>query len=341
MKISSSFIAIILIIVTVFGGLSIYYLMRGETDSLRVFHAGSLARPFGQLEQRFENHYEYDVQRESHGSVEAVKQVTELNKPGDVIGVADYSLIPKMMVPDYAEWYVCFARNEMVLSYTDDSDYSDEINENNWYEILSRSDVRFGFSNPNLDPCGYRSPMVIQFAENYYDNSNIFDTLIEANSEIRSNRENGKYLIEVPKTGEIKPDSEKIKIAPKEIDLITDLKNGSSLDYAFEYRSVAVQQGLKKLELPDWINLSNTEHENFYSTVRIKSGGDWHVGKPIVYGVTVSKNSQNLAGGVSFVKFLLGEEGRRIFRDCGQQPIVPPIVVGGDNLPKELRDLVN
>ncbi|MDY6985313.1 MAG: tungstate ABC transporter substrate-binding protein WtpA, partial [Candidatus Thermoplasmatota archaeon] len=51
---------------------------QGESKTLKVFHAGSLAVPLGEAEREFEQLYpEIDVQRESYGSVEAIRQITE------------------------------------------------------------------------------------------------------------------------------------------------------------------------------------------------------------------------------------------------------------------------
>jgi len=82
----------------------------------------------------------------------AVRKVTDLHKPADIVAVADYTLIPQLLVPNYTDFYVLFATNEIVIAFTDQSKYADEINSDNWYEILARPDVKFGFSDPNQDP---------------------------------------------------------------------------------------------------------------------------------------------------------------------------------------------
>ena len=64
--------------------------------------------------------------------------------------------------PVYAEWYIQFAVNQLVIVYTDKSSANSKITVNNWPEIFAREEVNFGFSNPNADPCGYRSLMMIQ-----------------------------------------------------------------------------------------------------------------------------------------------------------------------------------
>ena len=72
---------------------------------LKIFHAGSLSVPFEELEAKFEElHPDVDVQREPAGSAKCVRKITELDSQADILASADYNLIPKMMMPDFAEW---------------------------------------------------------------------------------------------------------------------------------------------------------------------------------------------------------------------------------------------
>src|SRR5688572_18510833 len=96
---------------------------------LVVFNAGSLAKPFNDLLQSFRRrHPEVRTAQENSGSLEAARKITELGKIPDVIGVADYGVISKVLIPEHASWYATFARNAMVLIYTDESVGASEIN---------------------------------------------------------------------------------------------------------------------------------------------------------------------------------------------------------------------
>jgi molybdate/tungstate transport system substrate-binding protein len=310
-----------------------------ETQTVKVFHAGSLAVPLEQAEQQFEAlHPEYDVQRESRGSLECVRQITEVGKPSDVLASADYSLIPDMMYPDYADWYVRFATNDVVLAYNDEvSMYADEITPENWYEILRRDNVIFGFSNPNDDPCGYRSVMVFQLAELNYGDDQIFDDLILENTAITVSEEaDGTYHIKTPE--DLQPNTEKVNIRPKSVELVVLVEAGG-LDYAFEYRSVAVQHNLSFVDLPAEIDLSTMEYADTYKKVKVElADRSIQTGMPVMYGITVPTVAENPEGGLEFVKFVIGEPGQKIFADNGQPPIVPP--AGSGEIPAELQDLV-
>ena len=142
-------------------GVALVFLLGGcgkpATTPLRVFHADSLARPFQQMEQAFEReHPGVDVQRESYGSAVAIRQVTELGRPADLIASADYLLIDHMMIAggQAADWDVLFARNAIVIAWLDPQK---ALTAENWADVLARDETRVGMSDPNQDPAGYRT----------------------------------------------------------------------------------------------------------------------------------------------------------------------------------------
>ena len=311
---------------------------REKTVTLVVFHAGSLSVPLAEIEREFQTYareklnLSVSFQDEASGSVMAVRKVTDLGKKADIVAVADYTLIPQMMVPNFTDFYVLFATNEIVIAFTDKSRYADGINSDNWYEILARPDVTFGFSDPNQDPCGYRSVMVMKLADIYYGKP-VFETLVEKNTNIHAN---GTHIY-APKQIEVK--NEKVVIRPKETDL-TGLVESGSLDYFFIYKSVAEQHHLKYINLPAEINLGDFRKADYYTQVSITLGstGKTIKAKPIVYGITVPGNAPHRKLAIEFLKFLLGEKGREVFEKNHQDFLNPPVAFG--NVPEEIRALV-
>jgi molybdate/tungstate transport system substrate-binding protein len=290
------------------------------TGEIVVFHAGSLSVPFAQIEKAFESQYPgTDVIREAAGSREAVRKVTDLGREADVIGSADYTVIENLMIPEYTEWYINFANNEMVIMYTEDSRYKDEINSDNWYEILLRPDVEYGHSDPNADPCGYRSQIVWKLAEKYYKVDNLYKKLADNCP---------------PKN-----------VRPKETDLIALLEAGE-LDYIFIYKSVALQHRMPYVELPEQINLKSTKYADFYATASFdvtgKEPGEMitQIGQPMVYALTIPNNAPNLQGAIAFIKFVIGPQGRAIMEENGQPPINPPEGVNIEKAPQEIQDFL-
>jgi len=307
-----------------------------ESGVLKVFHAGSLTKPFEELKIAFEEKYPgMEVQLVAGGSSKMVKEITDLDKQADVLASADYFLIPNLMYPDYADWFTTFAYNQMVLCYTDESLYADEIKADNdsWYFILARDDVKWAFSDPNLDPCGYRAPIVIQLAESYYGDDQIFENTIAKNSNISTTYDGMVWTIEAQ---DPQP-SGTLTIRPKSVDLVTMLQSGG-LDYAWEYRSVADQNDLNYVILPPEIDLSSLDYADLYKTVQINVIGATNVGSPIVYGATVPLNAEDPKAGLDFIALLIGETGQTILTAQGQPPIIP--AGGYDKVPTDILDSV-
>jgi len=288
---------------------------------LPIFHAGSLTIPFAQVSEEFNQLYpEVEILLEGAGSQTAIRKVTELGRECGVIGSADYTIIPKLMFPDYADWYITFATNQIVICYTDKSKFKDEINANNWYEILQRDGVKYGKSDPDQDPCGYRTLMVWQLAEDYYNQPGLYKSL---------------------NTGDI----HKNVMRRKSVELIALLESGD-LDYAFEYSSVAVQHKLNYIVLPAEINLSEERFKDFYATAKVEISGKepgqkiTQTGAPIIYAVTIPKNFPNQELAIAWVDFLLSDQGMAIMKATGQPPIIPAGTNDKNKLPDELRKYV-
>ncbi|MBM7853938.1 molybdate/tungstate transport system substrate-binding protein [Desulfohalotomaculum tongense] len=287
-----------------------------------IFHAGSLSVPFEQMEKEFEQlHPGVDVKREPAGSRACAKKITDLGKKADIMASADYTVIDNLLIPDYAGWNALFARNEMVIMYSEHSKYKDEINGDNWYKILLRNDVQYGHSDPNADPCGYRALMVWQLAEKHYQVPGLYQKLDAG----------------CPKRN----------IRPKETDLIAMVESGA-LDYLFIYRSVAQQHNMPFVELPAEINLSDIKHADFYKQAVVETTGKkpgetiTQVGKPIVYGVTLTNDPPNRENAVEFLKFLLDKEKGLKIMDQNGQPVIDPLVIKGkEAMPEELKEVID
>ena len=290
---------------------------------LKVFHAGSLSVPFAAMEKAFEKRYPYiDVRREASGSVKAVRKVIDLHKPCDVIAVADYTLIPKMMFPQYADHVKLFARNALVLCYTAYSRYSQEINSQNWYKILARPDVKWGFSNPNDDPCGYRTVIAIGLASLYYHKPDLMKELLSPYVNLSWQKSKEGLFFTSPSN--LKTKGHKIFIRPKSVELL-GLLESKAIDYAFEYKSVALQHKLLFIPFPSAINLSQVKYVSFYKQVKIKlANGKVIPGKPIVYGIATLKTAPHPKEAKLWEEFVTGKEGQKILKNCFQTPIFPP-----------------
>ncbi len=290
-------------------------------EKIVVFHAGSLAVPFSAIEKVFETKYpQYDVQREASGSRSAARKISEIGKAADVMASADYKVIDSLLIPKDAKFNAQFATNEMAIAFTPKAKYADEINANNWTEIFLREGVKIGHSNPNMDPCGYRSMLVTKLAEKHYNQKDLYKKLFGYGDSYKVGEENKSKVI----------------VRPKETDLLA-LIEVNAYDYLFIYKSVAEQHGLKYITLPKEVSLKDNEFSDFYKTVSFKINGKkpgefiTKTGGAMVYGITVAQNKispTNKKGAVKFVNFVLGDEGQAIMAKYGQGNISPALITG-------------
>jgi len=302
----------------------ILFLLLGSCDSkqqeILVLHAGSLSVPFAEISKAFmgENPGVL-VRTEASGSRTCARKITELNVPADVMASADSEVIRQLLMPSFADFCIDFSSNEIVIIYSSDSIGNDRISDHNWPDILLSPQVRYGHSDPNADPCGYRTLLCWQLAEKYYNRPGLFQ-LLDGTRPKRS-------------------------IRPKEVDLLALLDLGE-LDYVFIYRSVAEQHGYSYIVLPDEINLKSVAHESFYQMAKVEITGAKpgekivSKGAAIVYGITIPRSSQSPQWAARFVAFVLGPKGQKIMEANGQQAFVPAYVDNYYNLPDLLKSLV-
>lgn len=281
-------------------------LLAGDISGIvTIFHAGSLAVPLEIIEEQFESMYpEVDIRRESAGSVACARKITELGREDcDIMASADYRVIDNMLIPDFASWNAIFATNRMVLAYTPESRFADEINADNWIEILQNDDIEWGHSDPDADPCGYRTLLLLQLAEEYYNIPGLAVSLIDNRDERN--------------------------IRPRSVELISLLESGH-LDYAFEYLSVAVQHDLEYVDFPSEINLGDTDYADLYATASTEIAGSSPgetktvTGAPIAYGITLLNQAPNSDAAIMFLEYMMSPEGGlAVLVEKGQSPFIP------------------
>jgi molybdate/tungstate transport system substrate-binding protein len=289
----------------------------GVSGEIIIFHAGSLSVPFQKIARAFEQDYPgARVLLEASGSVDCARKITDLHKPCDLMASSDYKVIEKLLIPDYTGWYLPFAGNEMVIAFTEKSQHGDGISSENWPEILLREDVRYGRSDPDADPCGYRTLMVMQLAEQYYRQQDLA---------VKLSSKDQKY------------------IRPKEVDLLAMLELHET-DYIFIYRSVAIQHGLKFLLLPDEVNLKKIELNEHYRQAAVMIKGNTPAsrmevrGEAIAYAITELENAPNQSAAHAFLHYLLNDEkGMKIMIESGHNSLIPVQQGKVINLPGYLK----
>ncbi|MDO9511372.1 MAG: substrate-binding domain-containing protein [Bacteroidales bacterium] len=293
----------------------------GSNDSISgeliIFHAGSMTVPVKVIADSFQKlHPTLRIYSEAAGSRECARKISDLKKPCDIMISADYLVIDNMLIPDYTDWSIKFASNEMVIAYLPESRRSSEINQNNWFEILMKKEVAYGRADPNSDPCGYRSLLCMQLAEKFYQKPGL---------EKRMKEKDNNY------------------IRPKEMDLLA-LLDSHVIDYVFIYKSVACQHKLQWLELPNEVNLKNAAISELYLSVSVqlsgKKPGEFveQKGEAMLYGITMIKTAPNAKAALAFAEFFLSADaGQKLLEENCQPSVIPEQATGYVMIPESLK----
>lgn len=283
-------------------------------DTVVVYLAASLTKPLQATLDSFARRDNVVVQRESGASLEHARKITELGRIPDVIALADVEVFPQLLMPAHVAWYAEFARNRMVIAYTDKSRHAAQLDSLDWPRILSMPDVQVGRPDPDLAPAGYRTLLVLQLAEDYYRSPGLAARVL-ANAPRQNTRPNAAELAALLQTRE--------------------------LDYIFDYESVASAYRLKALHLPAAIDLGDPAHASAYAAARVRVRGKGSdsvtfIGSPIVYALSVPRAAPHAPAAQRLATFLLSAEGRRMMRDANIDALSQIQFVGAD-VPNAIR----
>lgn len=280
-------------------------------------NAASITRPMRAVLDSFSAHTGVKYELEPGSSLEIARRFTELDRRADVVLLADPELFPQLLMPKYANWYALFARNRIVLAYTERSRGAKEINGNNWRMVITRPGVEVGRSDPNADPSGYRTLLTMQLAEAYYREPGLFKRLLTAAPERN--------------------------VRPREADQVALLQT-KELDYIWTYQNLAENDGLKFVKLPDEIDLGNLADSAMYSrvTTRVlgKRQGDTVTmrGAPILFAFSIPINAENLPFAERFVAYVISADGKRVLRSQ-HLDVLDRVVPLGGKIPTVVRDV--
>lgn len=272
-----------------------------------VYTAASVAIPIRAALDTFAAREHVTVDQENGGSLDIARKLTELHQIPDVVVLADYDVFPKLLMPEQTTWYADFARNRMVLAFTDKSKFASEVDSANWPTILERPGVQLGRANPDLDPNGYRTLLTLQLAERYYELPGLYDRLMTL--------------------------SPARNVRPKEADLVGVLQAGE-FDYIWSYESLARATKLRYITLPAAIDLGTPGDTDIYAKASVKVAGKTPrdtltiKGQPIVYALSIPKAAPHPDVAEKFVAFLLSPDGRKLMRATKLDALGSPVIIG-------------
>ncbi len=324
--VSSKFIIGITIAVVSIAAATWYVVVTNSSQpgqSVFVMYAGSLVKTFEtDLGPMFQRETGYTYVGEGKGAVQLANMIIDQQRNPDVF-VSAGTIPIKMLInnnPPLAHWLVKFASAEVVIAYTPNSPFFNDLEkarkgEVEWHEVLSNDDLKFRRTDPELDPKGYYTVIVAKLANLYYNNPTIKDKILgqDRNAE---------------------------QILPEET-LKTTLESGQ-IDAAAAYKHEAVARGLPYIVLPKEISLSDPTFVEFYrqANYTLSSKGTTVYGDTIPFSVTIPETTRHVDGAMAFVKFLLSEKGMSLLERDGLHPIEPVVEGDVERMPSAIKLMV-
>lgn len=193
------------------------------------------------------------------------------------------------------------ASTEMVIAYSPKSRYAKAFaaaarGGRPWYAILEQPGVRFGRTDPAVDPQGRNIIFTFLLAQRYYKQPGLTDKVL------KGYRNPAQIFTEAS--------------------LLSRLESGQ-IDATSGYLSAVISHHLPYIKLPDPINLSNPKYvKRWYSTAHFtikRSDGKSETlnTQPLVFYAGVLGNARNPALAGRFIAFLQSARGQKMLRSKG------------------------
>ncbi len=218
--------------------------------------AGSLARA---VEERLRPAVDAPLDTEFRGSAVCARLVRDGLRDPDVLVLADPVLFGGL-----AERYTAFATNEVVVAYHPDTAGGRAVRDAECpFDPLLDRDFRWGRTDPDADPLGYRTLFALRLAEQRW----------------------GRPYPDALAPGQLFPEAE----------LLAVFETGE-LDAAVVYRNMAVDHGVPFRSLPPAVNLGSPAHADAYAGESYElPDGTVVRGAPIRYGAVARRSDPAVA----------------------------------------------
>ncbi|ETL44345.1 hypothetical protein L916_05348, partial [Phytophthora nicotianae] len=275
------------------------------TGNVTIYHAGSLVGLMDdKLAPAFTAATGISTSLVAKGSVKLANLIIN-GSQSDVFISADASVNSELLMGDANDnlisWYITFGETSVGIGYYPQSPYADVFAavQNGsllWYEaLLQNPDMKLGRTDPDADPKGYRTVMMFELAEEYYNTSGLISSIL-------GNATNRDQIF-------------------SEENLETYLSSGD-LDVGFFY---AVEAGslsnIDFITLPEEINMGNPALDDVYATVSYTNSetGTVYNGSASIYTVTILNNATHMSEAEEFVAYLLSSDGQAILTEQGME----------------------
>lgn len=190
-----------------------------------------------------------------------------------------------------------------------------------WYQFfydLTSGRYPLGIADPATDPEGLYAMLILKAAGKLYAGDESFFVARMIQNRANITRSSTFYYVVPMKEGQIA--------------------------FVFSYKSYAVANGLKYLELPPWLNFGDVGYSSWYAqfswTIPIEGKPVQIRGSPVYLYITIPKSAENSRLALQFLLFVLNN--REALSRYGLTPLEKPIVFGDVNsMPAQLKDLLD
>lgn len=271
---------------------------------IRVTYAGSMGKVMDQgLGPAFTKANSGEYQGQGQGAYGMARLLASHKLEADVFVSINPGPMQILKDAGLIDDAVPVASTSMVIAYNPKGKYaaqfaeSSKNNDSAWLNLLAQKDIRFGRTDPYVDPKGQNIVFTLMLAEKYYQQPGMANKVLgDLQNPEQTHQEGG---------------------------LLTRLESGQ-IDAAAGYESEIRSAHLPYVALPDEINLSNPAmakqwYDTVSFTIKDSHGQDQVVHtQPMVYYAAVLKNAPNgVDQGEKFVKFMQSAQGQQLFKQYG------------------------
>jgi len=248
---------------------------------LRLFYASGMAAVVEGIRDDAERDARIRLQPEPSGSQMVCRKLADLQRPCDLVILADPALV-KEMLAGHCSWRMDFAHDEVVLAVGARAPRISEAEED-WPSVLLRDDVRLARADETLAPIGYRTLMVWQLQER------------------------------LGRPGLAAALQKRCDKVVEDVAHLTPLLKLGDSDYAFVFRSTCVAHDLRFIDLDPCVNLSDPGVDYSAACVtfpKSKAGSNETVtirGAPAAWTLSIPDRNADAETARRFVRFLLVE----------------------------------
>jgi molybdate/tungstate transport system substrate-binding protein len=274
-------------------------LLAADLATLDVAYAGSMG---SLMEGSLKTAVARTLKLDMHGRAQGSSALAQLIVGGSISPDVFIPITPGPMLTvlraGKAEVAHPFAHTEMVIAYSPKSRFAASFDaaakgKGNWWEVLQEPGLRFGRTDPVIDPQGRNIIFTMMLAARLYKQANLVEKVL------------GETI-----------NKEQIFTEPT---VQARLQSGE-LDAASAYKIQPGPFNLPYVVLPAEINLSGQNVHAANPDLSLSVGGKTFVPEPLIYYAAALKGARNAEGAAAFIQWLQGGEAQSIFRHLDYDP---------------------